>query len=414
MNLVQTLKTLGPGLIYAGAAIGVSHLVQSTRAGANFGFQLVWVVLLANLIKFPFFEMGPRYVAATGKSLLHGYKKLGDWSLILFILMTFGTMFIIQAAVTVVTAGLASEIFGLTMPLWGWTFMLLSICGTILVVGQYTILDKVVKGIIITLAITTIVALAFSVFGTPVKYEDKMAIFDWGTSVHIFFVIALVGWMPAPMDISVWYSIWGVEKNQELKEERSLKSSLFDFKIGYWGTAILAVGFVSLGALFMYGTGEEFSPKAAKFAGQLIDLYTGSIGNWAYIIIAIAAFTTMFSTTLTCFDAFPRALNEAFGYMGNKDMASKKNYTIWLVVTALGTMVIVLFLLKNMKALVDLATTISFVTAPVIAILNYMVISNKDIPEEFRPKGFTLWVSWAGMVFLTLFSLFFLYYKYLS
>ena len=26
-------KSLGPGLLFAGAAVGVSHLVQSTRAG---------------------------------------------------------------------------------------------------------------------------------------------------------------------------------------------------------------------------------------------------------------------------------------------------------------------------------------------------------------------------------------------
>ena len=31
------LKKLGPGILFAGAAIGVSHLVQSTKAGADFG-----------------------------------------------------------------------------------------------------------------------------------------------------------------------------------------------------------------------------------------------------------------------------------------------------------------------------------------------------------------------------------------
>ena len=40
-----SLKRLGPGLLFAGAAIGVSHLVQSTRAGADFGFGLLWALL---------------------------------------------------------------------------------------------------------------------------------------------------------------------------------------------------------------------------------------------------------------------------------------------------------------------------------------------------------------------------------
>ena len=69
-------KMLGPGLLYAGAAIGVSHLVQSTRAGAEFGYGLIWAVLLANFLKYPFFEIGQRYAASTGKSLLDGYQAL--------------------------------------------------------------------------------------------------------------------------------------------------------------------------------------------------------------------------------------------------------------------------------------------------------------------------------------------------
>jgi Mn2+/Fe2+ NRAMP family transporter len=61
-------KSFGPGLLWAAAAIGVSHLVQSTRAGAMAGFGLAGVVLLANIFKYPFFEYGPRYAAASGSA----------------------------------------------------------------------------------------------------------------------------------------------------------------------------------------------------------------------------------------------------------------------------------------------------------------------------------------------------------
>ena len=44
-------RSLGPGLVWAGTAVGVSHLVQSTRAGAGYGFSLLLIVLLANLLK---------------------------------------------------------------------------------------------------------------------------------------------------------------------------------------------------------------------------------------------------------------------------------------------------------------------------------------------------------------------------
>ena len=68
----------------------------------------------------------------------------------------------------------------------------------------------------------------------------------------------------------------------------TVKESLFDFNIGYIGTAILSIGFLSLGALVMYGSGESFSSNGTAFAGQLISLFTSNLGTWAYIFIAIA------------------------------------------------------------------------------------------------------------------------------
>jgi len=67
----RTLRaSLGPGLMWAAAAIGVSHLVQSTRAGALGGLSLAGIILLALLVKYPFFDYGPRFAAATEQSLV--------------------------------------------------------------------------------------------------------------------------------------------------------------------------------------------------------------------------------------------------------------------------------------------------------------------------------------------------------
>ena len=69
------LKKLGPGLLFAGTAIGVSHLVQSTKAGAEFGFGLTWALFLAIILKYPFFKYAPKYSLVTNESVLHGYKN---------------------------------------------------------------------------------------------------------------------------------------------------------------------------------------------------------------------------------------------------------------------------------------------------------------------------------------------------
>ena len=145
----KLLQSLGPGLLFAGAAVGVSHLVQSTRAGADFGFGLLWALFLVNILKYPFFQFGPRYVAATGETLLDGYRKLGKPVLVIYYILNLASMFTIQAAVTIVTAGLAAELFGISNNLVIWSSVLLLISILILAFGKYKVLDNLMKYIFI-------------------------------------------------------------------------------------------------------------------------------------------------------------------------------------------------------------------------------------------------------------------------
>ena len=403
-------KILGPGLLYAGAAIGVSHLVQSTRAGAEFGYGLIWAIVLANILKYPFFEFGPRYAAATGNSLLSGYKALGNWALYLFIGITIISMFIIQSAVTVVTAGLASEIFNITVAPWVMSGILLVICLIILLIGKYSVLDKAMKIIIITLSLSTIIALITAFTGNSQQYEAYMVSFAFSEKSHILFLIALMGWMPAPLDISVWHSLWTTEKTQNKKG--SLKAALLDFKIGYWGTLILAICFVLLGAKTIYGSGIQLESSGGAFAKQLLQIYTNSIGAWAFLIIAVAAFTTMLSTTLTCLDASPRVLAECGNLISENNAKEKKQYRFWLLILVLGTVIILAFFLTNMKALVDFATTVAFLSSPIIAILNYLVVTGKTMPNQFKPSKFLKILSWIGISYFIGFSVYFIFISF--
>lgn len=203
---LNQIRALGPGLLWAGAAVGVSHLVQSTRAGAIYGFSLVGIVLIANILKYPFFEYGPRYAAATGKSLLDGYRELGNWAMIIFLLLTFGTMFAIQAAVTIVTAGLAAHLFGVSLTPFIWSVLILSVCILILIIGRYPLLDKLIKLIIVLLSISTIVAVIAATGQGSIGQFDFSNSAVWTIS-GVSFMVALMGWMPSAIDISVWHSL---------------------------------------------------------------------------------------------------------------------------------------------------------------------------------------------------------------
>lgn len=409
------LKALGPGLLWAGAAVGVSHLVQSTRAGANYGFIMLWVVVVANVFKYTAFEFGPRYAAAMGESLLDGYKRVGRWAIVAFLIPTFGTMFVLQAAVTIVTAGIASKIFGTAMTPLAWSAVILTLCAGVLTIGKYPALDKLIKVIIIILSLSTIVAV-LTAFGHGSSIRAEFIPPQVWTMAGVSFMVALMGWMPSAIDISVWHSLWTIERAKETGSQPSLKDSLFDFRLGYFGTALLALGFLSLGSLIMYGTGESFSPSGSKFAGQFVSLYTSTLGSWSYPVVAIAALTTMFSTTLTVTDAFPRVLKRSTEivfpdrFEGQDD---RSLYWIWMIIVLGGSLVIIGLFMSGMTLLVDLATTLAFLTAPILAYINYRAVTGPWMPTDARPGPKLLIFNWVSMIFLVSFATFFLVWRFI-
>ena len=409
-------NSLGPGLIMAAAAIGVSHLVQSTRAGAEFGFALVWAVVLANFFKYPFLEFGPRYALATGKNMIEGYAKMSRSAFWVFILFTVSTMFAVHAAVTMVTASLATNLTGIDLPILAWSAIILFLSVLYLVRNTYAMLDVAIKVLMTILALSTITAmiLAFVNVGYQPK-PDLIAPEVWTVS-GVAFLIALMGWMPIPIDAAAWQSIWTVERIKQTGIKPRLKEVLFDFNLGYIGAAVIALSFLTLGAFVMYGSGQEFATSAAGFSNQLIELYTRSLGDWAYLIIVICAFTTMFSTTLTVTDTYPRVLTQIIRIQKNtrEEVGVKSSLHAYLLVgVSAGTLLLLLLLGDQFRFLIDLATTLSFLTAPVLAFMNHKLIHQPEVDESLRPKPWLYWLSVSGIIFLTLFALIYLYWIFL-
>jgi Mn2+/Fe2+ NRAMP family transporter len=190
------------------------------------------------------------------------------------------------------------------------------------------------------------------------------------------------------------------------------KNSLRDFNVGYITTVFLGICFMTLGALVMFHSSEDIKPGASAFAQQLIGLYTSNLGKGAAVFIGIAAFTTMFSTTLTTLDASPRAMARS-----TELLSGKKNsnfYLVWIIILALGTMIILSYFKTSMITFVKIATILSFLTAPFYAIANFMLVKGKHMPEHDRPSKYLSLLSYLGILFLVFFSIWYLSSMYLN
>jgi len=411
------LKTLGPGILFASTAIGVSHLVQSTRAGAAYGFTLLWAIILANLFKYPFFEYGSRYANVKEESIIDGYKSMGSWMLWLYFLIMLSTMFFVCAAVGAVTAGFMQNLFGLNevLPENGGlvtNVFLTILCVIVLAVGKYNLLDKGIKLIGSVLLISTLTAFILTLINGPIGTEHLLPEFSWNAS-EVLFLIALMGWMPTAVDLSAWNSLWTVARIKETGYKPSLKETLREFNLGYIISAFLSICFLTLGAYMMYGTGKTPPVKGSKFAAEVVVLFTESIGSWSYIIISAAAFSIMLGTYIAVLDGYARAFSKTVSLMRPSNKPFKYNYA--LLVSATGGFGLIYYYLfskgdeAGFKLLVDIATTLSFLVAPIIAIANFKLVNNTKFPKEARPSYAMKFLSYTGIIFLSLFSVYGLY-----
>lgn len=409
---LRAWQALGPGILMAGAAIGVSHIVQSTRAGADFGWQLLWIVLLVNLFKYPFFEYGHRYAVATGESLLHGYARMGRLYLWGFLLLTTVTAIISTAGVTIVTAALAQNFFGLEWGLDVWSLWILGLCLALISIGRYRALDAVMKGIMLILLLATVVAFLLAVRQGPVERMPGFVAESPWTAVGLGFVIALMGWMPGPIELSTLQSLWVGAKERATGKRFTRAGAALDFNLGYGLTVILSVLFLAMGALVLYGSGESYAAGGAAFASQFIALYTGRLGEWAGPLIAIAALTTMFSTTLAVIDAYPRALAVGFGLVrGGTDAYARGPHLFAMVVCAGLAVVLIYFFRAELIRLIDFATIIAFLAAPVFAYLNLRLVCSDALPPEDRPPVWLRVLSVTGLIYLIGFGLVYLWMR---
>ena len=405
------LKTLGPGILFATTAIGMSHLVQSTRAGAEYGFALIGFVLLANVMKYPFFEFGSRYANATGKSLIYGYSKIGKWMLVLYLLITLVSMFTVAAAVTYVCVGLMINLFQLPLNPSEASMLLMAICMVTLLSGKFSLLDSLIKLIGAVLLVSTLIAFLLTLWHGPVVAWEQLTLPFEIDKRNVFFIIALMGWMPTAVDLSTWNSIWTLERIKQTDYLPTLKETLREFNIGYWISAGLSICFITLGAFLIYGSDTELSNNSALFANQIVGLFTTTLGNGAYYFIAISAFSVMFSTCITVYDGYARAMSETTALLLDASRKEIKTYKMWLIIVLVGGYIIINNFLGDFIALVDLATIISFIVAPLIAIVNFKLVLSDDLTSYEKPNLLLRVLSVLGIVYLLSFSLLFVALK---
>ena len=391
-------------------AIGTSHLVLSTKAGGQYGWIMIIPIVLANIFKYPFFEFGVRYTNITNRSLIEGYLNRGKMFLWFYALITLVSTFTILAALYTVTAGLFINLFKITeIPIGTIALVLFGFISTLLIVGRYTFLEKSLKFVVSILFLALMITTIVVVFKGKVEAVEDFKPIPIFNEAGILFLIGLMGWMPTTVEASSWVSLWSIEKWKNGSTKPTLKESLQEFNLGYILTGILAIFFLVIGWFTLYGTNTHLSGNAVNFADQVVQLFTIHIGAWAYVFIATAAFATMFSTCMSAHDAIARVSLDTIDLILPKVRLQTKKwpFAILVVLLAIINLIVVFGFNSNMGKLVALATFVSFIVAPILGYMNLKNVMSSEIPAHLRPKKGLQVLTYLGIGFLALFSIYY-------
>lgn len=398
------LSAIGPGVILAAAAVGASHLVASTQAGALFGWQLWWVILLVNVLKYPFFRFAVSYTLQHNESLIAGYHRKGRFYLWAFTALNLVAAVVNTAGVLLLTASLL-QLFIPQLSTTVLSWLILVNCWLILLGGQYRTLDKLSKWIMASLSIATVIAVGIAWWNAVPPPADFVAPSPWKLSA-LAFLVAMVGWMPVPIELSAISSLW-LRSKQKLTQV-TLAHGLFDFNLGYWVTAALALLFLALGALVQFGSDQPIAMAGSQFASQFVSMYGSTIGQWSEYLVGAIAFLCMFGTTLAVLDGYARTLRESQRLLLPKSTTRKPNrpfpLNIWIIGQSIAGMLVIMYFKSALGPMLTFAMTLAFLTTPFFAWLNFQLAKRRPMSRLLNIY------AWVGLVYLAGFALGYLYY----
>ena len=408
----RLVKTLGPGILAATAAIGGSHLVASTQAGAKYGWSLALLIFLVNLFKYPFFRAGITYTMATGRTLQNGYALMGKPYIGLAFVLNIFSAVVNSSALILFSASLLGYFLPGTISLSVLSIAVLCLSLLIVLGGHFTLLNKISKLIMIVLAVSTVLAVAIAWHNGPAAAPGFVSPSPW-TLASVGFLVVTMGWMPCPIEVSCLTSLWLVKQRTQMPDDVTVKTALFDFNLGYWLTAVLALFFLALGVLVLHGTGVELAKGGIGFSHQLVGLYADTIGEWSRYLMALIAFFCIFGSTITVLDGYSRALAEAFELLKGNPEYSDKTFTAWVTGVSVASVAILLFFKSALLPMLGFAMTMAFMTTPVFAWLNHHLVKTTDMPDNLKAGKLNTGLSYLGLIYLFGFLGLFIWWKWL-
>ncbi|MER8026314.1 Nramp family divalent metal transporter [Glutamicibacter protophormiae] len=378
-------KIVGPGLVVAATGVGAADMVATLVAGSQYGYALLWAVVLGVILKIVLVEGAGRYTLATGKTIFEGWRTLGRWTT-----WYFGPYIIIWGFVYGATAmssaamPLAALFPSIDLKIWS---VLMGLAGFAMVwFGKYNFFEKV-TAVLVGVMFVTVVGLA--VIAAPNIPEMFSGLIPMIPEGGIVYTLALAGGVGGTITLAA-YGYWLREKGWYTP--KWMRVMRIDNTMAYVVTGIFVIAMLIVGAEVLRAAGVAISggdKGLLELADVLRERYGVVVGN----SFLVGFWAASFSSIIGVWNGVSLMFADFWGHMRKKPAGHPdtmtggkyfKFYVLWLTFPPM-----VLFLLDKPIALILAYGVLGALFMPFMAVTLLGLLNGKRVPKQWANRWHT-------------------------
>lgn len=364
------MRRFGPGMLVAAAFIGPGTVTTASIAGANFGFVLMWALLLSIIVTFVLQEMSSRLGIVSGLGLSEALRSsINNHFLKVFL------MILIVSALGIGNA--AFEVGNITGAAIGLSQISnLSISSSVLIVGILVLIllgtriFKVLEQILTVLVVIMSLLFLLTMITIEIDYSKLLRglLIPNATPSSLLTIMALIGTTVVPYNLFLHADAskrkW---KDQELNQALNNSRADTAISIGLGGLITLAI--MSTSAVAFFGSSMEISSE--NLARQLEPI----LGSYSSYIFNFGLFVAGITSAVTAPLAASIAVTEALGW--KNDPSSFRFKLVWIIILLIGVL-FAYFGTKPLQAILFAQAT-NALLLPFLALFLFYVVNNSRL-----------------------------------
>jgi manganese transport protein len=367
----------GPATLIAAAFIGPGTVTICTIAGVNFGFHLLWAMLLSIFATIILQEMAARVGIISQKGLSEVVKQEIKNPIFKKIIIGLILTAIVIGNASYEAGNISGGILGLETIFGQWIFttqffsvnlmsILVGIIAYILLyIGNYKFLEKAL--------ISFVLLMSFSFLITAIITKPNLLEVFQGLLIpslpeqSLLTVIGLIGTTVVPYNLFLHASL--------VKEKWKTKEDILHSK----RDTIIAVGLGGLVSISIIISAAAISTKEVLNATDLALGLAPLYGDFAKYFLAIGLFSAGITSAITAPLAAAFVAKECFGWQSN--LTSKSFRAVWMTILFLG----VIFASVGIKPLeiIKFAQIANGFLLPIITAILLWIMNKKSVLGNF-------------------------------